>query len=66
MSRTFLYPYEIGAMQFDDTQETAAKCDLCLERLRQGQAPACSLVCPTGCITWGDTKSLLDKVAIKN
>jgi Fe-S-cluster-containing dehydrogenase component len=54
-----------GAMQFDDVKETAAKCDLCLERLSQGQAPACSLVCPTGCITWGDTKSLLDKMVVE-
>ena len=53
-----------GAMQFDDVGGTAAKCDLCLERLTQGQAPACSLVCPTGCISWGDTQSLLDKVAL--
>jgi Fe-S-cluster-containing dehydrogenase component len=53
-----------GAMQFDDVGGTAAKCDLCLERLTQGQAPACSLVCPTGCISWGDTQSLLDKMAL--
>jgi Fe-S-cluster-containing dehydrogenase component len=55
-----------GAMQFDDVRETAAKCDLCLERLTRGQAPACSLVCPTGCIAWGDTKGLLDKLAREN
>jgi formate dehydrogenase iron-sulfur subunit len=66
MSRNLLCPYKIGATQSKATCEAAAKCDLCLERLRQGQAPACSLVCHTGCITWGDTKSLLDKVAIKN
>ena len=55
-----------GAMQFDDARETAAKCDLCVERLKQGQAPACSLVCPTDCITWGDAKGLLDRVALEN
>jgi Fe-S-cluster-containing dehydrogenase component len=51
------------AMQFDDTREVAAKCDLCLERINQGQAPACSLICPTGCIVWGDAKALGDKGA---
>jgi len=50
-----------GAMQFDDTREVATKCDLCLERINHGQAPACSLVCPTGCIVWGDSKALGDK-----
>ena len=52
-----------GAMQFDDTQGVAAKCDLCRERMGHGQAPACSLVCPTGCIVWGDTRGLLHRAA---
>lgn len=54
-----------GAMQFDDAKEVAAKCDLCLERYQMGQAPSCSLVCPTGCIIWGDTKNLLNRTASK-
>jgi Fe-S-cluster-containing dehydrogenase component len=52
-----------GAMQFDDAKEVAAKCDLCLERIQEGQAPACSLICPTGCIAWGDTPMLLNRAA---
>jgi len=52
-----------GAMQFDDIKEVAAKCDLCLERLTEGKAPACSLICPTGCMVWGDTQSLLNRAA---
>jgi Fe-S-cluster-containing dehydrogenase component len=50
-------------MQFDDAKEVAAKCDLCLERIQEGQAPACSLICPTGCIAWGDTTDLLNRAA---
>jgi formate dehydrogenase iron-sulfur subunit len=52
-----------GAMQFDDTKDTAVKCDLCLERIQEGQAPACSLICPTRCIDWGDTAGLLNRAA---
>ena len=52
-----------GAMQFDDRDEKAAKCDLCLERLASGKAPACASACPTGCIYWGDTKGLLERAA---
>lgn len=52
-----------GAMQFDDDQDIAVKCDLCVDRLSNGEAPACSTVCGTACIFWGDSKTLLDKVA---
>lgn len=52
-----------GAMQFDDTNEKASKCDLCVERLAAGKTPACCLACPTGCIYWGDTKGLLERSA---
>lgn len=52
-----------GAMQFDDSKAIAAKCDLCFERIQQDRAPACSLICPTGCILWGDTTSLLNRAA---
>ena len=51
-----------GAMQYNDDQETAIKCDLCIERLNNEQAPACCSVCPTGCISWGGTKSLSDRL----
>ncbi len=49
-----------GAMQYNDDQDTAVKCDLCVERLRNEQAPACYSVCPTRCISWGETKSLTE------
>ena len=42
-----------GAMQFDDDQEVAVKCDLCIERLAQGQQPACTQACATQCIFFG-------------
>ena len=51
-----------GAMQYDDLRETAVKCDLCYARLEAGDAPACSKVCPTGCIVWGDSHTLSEKV----
>jgi len=51
-----------GAMQFDDERETAVKCDLCHERLKAGYAPACSTVCPTGCIVYGDARTHTEKV----
>jgi Fe-S-cluster-containing dehydrogenase component len=47
-----------GAMQFDETREMAVKCDLCSERLEQAQQPACTAVCPTRCILWGNMKQI--------
>ncbi len=52
-----------GAMQFDEAREAAVKCDLCADRLEQREAPACTLVCPTGCIFWGSMKEFSDKRA---
>ena len=50
------------AMQYNDNQEAAVKCDLCVERLKNKQAPAYYSVCPTDCISWGETKSLSDNL----
>jgi Fe-S-cluster-containing dehydrogenase component len=47
-----------NAMQFDEQDETAVKCDLCIERLAEKKQPACISVCPTGCISLGGKKSI--------
>jgi len=52
-----------GAMQFDDDGAVAVKCDLCADRLLEGQGPACGSVCPTRCISWGETGDLADRLA---
>jgi len=49
-----------GAMQFFEEEGTAVKCDLCIDRISMGRAPACACVCPTGCIVYGQTKAILD------
>ena len=47
-----------AAMQFEDQKETAVKCDLCVHRLAESKSPACISVCPTGCISCGEQKSV--------
>jgi Fe-S-cluster-containing dehydrogenase component len=47
-----------GAMQFDEQWEVALKCDLCYDRLKKQEEPACSMACPTRCIVWGDMKAI--------
>jgi Fe-S-cluster-containing dehydrogenase component len=48
-------------MQFDEESEVAVKCDLCIDRLNAGLAPACSSVCGTQCIAWGGTQRLVER-----
>jgi NADPH-dependent glutamate synthase beta subunit-like oxidoreductase len=48
-------PYDV--MQFNYEIFKAVKCDLCLEKRERGEAPACTLVCPTKCIYWGDPET---------
>jgi len=60
--RECLQACPFGAMQFDDDAELAVKCDLCVTRLNNNDVPACSQVCPTRCIFWGDTNTLHHKI----
>ena len=48
-------PYDV--MQFNHEITKAVKCDLCVDRRSHGQAPACTTVCPTRCILWGDPEA---------
>jgi NADPH-dependent glutamate synthase beta subunit-like oxidoreductase len=48
-------PYDV--MQFNHEITKAVKCDLCIEKRGNGEAPACTMVCPTRCILWGDPET---------
>lgn len=50
-------PY--GAIQM--TEETADKCDLCRDALRQGGEPKCVKACPMRCLHFGDVRTLREK-----
>jgi Fe-S-cluster-containing dehydrogenase component len=52
-----------GAMQFNEAQNVATKCDLCIHRLRENRGPACALVCPTRCITYGNAQDIVARMA---
>jgi NADPH-dependent glutamate synthase beta subunit-like oxidoreductase len=48
-------PYDV--MQFNQDIYKAVKCDLCVEKRARGEPPACTTVCPTRCIFWGDPET---------
>jgi len=43
-------PY--GAIYIDEETQTANKCDLCQDRVGEGELPACVATCPTDAIRW--------------
>jgi formate dehydrogenase iron-sulfur subunit len=40
---------------------TARKCTFCIDRVTNGDQPACASACPTGALTWGQRDELLVK-----
>jgi Fe-S-cluster-containing dehydrogenase component len=50
-----------GAMQFNEKEGLAMKCDLCEERLREGLKPACASICATQCIQFNRTVHIATK-----
>lgn len=55
----------LGVMQFDEEEEVARKCDLCVDRLDRGLQPACVAACPSHCIYFGDTKEITQNLGEK-
>jgi formate dehydrogenase iron-sulfur subunit len=52
-------PYDIPRM--DEKSGGMAKCTMCIDRLKAGLLPACVKTCPTGAMSFGDRKAMLDK-----
>ena len=48
-----------GIPQFDPNTKKVSKCHFCHDRIAMGLEPACSKVCPTGAITYGDRNTLI-------
>ncbi len=44
-----------GMIVWDQQRGQARKCDLCVDRLKEGEAPACVAGCPTGALSSADT-----------
>jgi Fe-S-cluster-containing dehydrogenase component len=53
-------PFGVPAYQYEKALPYVTKCTFCVERQQQGQAPACATVCPSGALTFGKRKALLD------
>ena len=50
-----------GVIGFDRLTNKAWKCTFCIDRLENGLQPACATACPTGSITFGDSRELIPR-----
>ncbi len=51
-------PYDIPRIS---SAGTLAKCTMCFDRIKEGLLPACVKTCPTGAMSFGDRKEILEK-----
>jgi len=52
-------PYSIPRYEWDEAVPYVQKCDLCYDRVQDGQQPACVEACPEGALEYGDRDALL-------
>ena len=52
-------PFHIPRYEWDKIVPFVAKCDLCLDRVTQGELPACVGACPNGALKFGERNELL-------
>jgi Fe-S-cluster-containing dehydrogenase component len=53
-------PFGVPKYEYDKAIPYVRKCTFCAERQAAGQAPACTSVCPTGALQFGDRAELLE------
>jgi formate dehydrogenase iron-sulfur subunit len=52
-------PYNIP--RWNDRTGGMTKCTMCIDRVKEGMLPACVKTCPTGAMSFGDRKDMLEK-----
>lgn len=50
-------PYNIPRV--DPETKRLHKCDMCIDRVREGKNPACVQTCPTGCMNFGEDTEMM-------
>ena len=53
-------PFEMPKYEYDSPAPFVRKCTFCADRQATGLDPACTSVCPTGALTFGNRNELLD------
>jgi formate dehydrogenase beta subunit len=53
-------PFNVPKFEWERLASTIVKCELCNHRIADGKQPACSEVCPTGAVIFGQRADLLE------
>lgn len=53
-------PFEIPRYEWEKTNPFIKKCNMCFERLKEGQIPACVEKCPNNAIMFGEREKMLN------
>jgi Fe-S-cluster-containing dehydrogenase component len=54
-------PFSVPKYEYEAVAPRVRKCTFCFERQKDGKAPACVSVCPTGALTFGRRADLLEE-----
>jgi Fe-S-cluster-containing dehydrogenase component len=54
-------PFEIPKFEYQSANPRIQKCNLCWERLKKGEKPACVEACPEGALLFGTRKKLIEE-----
>ena len=54
-------PFDVPKYQWDRAVPIVQKCDMCADRIKAGQQPACAAVCPTGATIFGDRDEMIQE-----
>ncbi len=52
-------PFDVPKFEYHSPNPKISKCDMCFERLQQGQIPACVENCPAGALTFGTRREMI-------
>jgi len=53
-------PFGVPKYEYDKALPYVRKCTFCAERQAKGEAPACTSVCPSGALTFGNRNELIE------
>ena len=54
-------PFDIPKFEYDEWNPKIQKCNMCWERLKEGEQPACVEACPAEAIIFGKRKDLIEE-----
>jgi Fe-S-cluster-containing dehydrogenase component len=54
-------PFGVPKYEYQSAAPRVRKCTFCFDRQKEGKAPACASVCPTGALTFGRRADLLEE-----